>query len=164
MVYWWLSHIKWVCVSKRVLWTVDKCKGNSLGQGGPVFSLSLNILSLRMLLVLSTLPDDWQWYELWQLGEICKVFIKACMICPVQWVPQLLQIVKVIPQVGNTFSKNFFATVRVSALGQGEGFTPSGKCTSNNKNILMTHTNWQVNEVHRQVLKGEDVWGLWEQQ
>lgn len=49
-----------------------------------------------------------------------RLYVKACMICSVKWVPQSPEIVKVRPKLGSKFPKSFFATVKASALQQGE--------------------------------------------
>lgn len=47
-----------LCFPKGLLQTVRKTKSNTLSQGSPVISASLEMLSLRIPLVLSTSPDD----------------------------------------------------------------------------------------------------------
>lgn len=68
------------------------------------------------------------------------------MIFSVNWVLQSLQILVDVSQVGNTFSNNFFVVVRASSLLQMKASTHPEKHT-HNKNILIMHTKWQLNEV-----------------
>lgn len=77
------------------------------------------------------------------------------MICLVKWVPQSLEIVEGALQVGrkHVFQKFICPCGSVSLLGE-KGFAPPGKHTYNNKDILVTHATWQLNEVQLQVSKG----------
>ena len=82
---------------------------------------SLEILSLRIPLVVLTLPDNWGWHGLWWLQNFYKVFTQVNTICPEKWVPWSLEIVECLPQVENTFSQVFFffSIVKASDLWQG---------------------------------------------
>lgn len=54
-----ISYGMSLCFPKGVLQIVSRARGNTLGHGGPVLSASLDILSFRIPLVLSMLPDVW---------------------------------------------------------------------------------------------------------
>ena len=56
-------------------------------------------------------------------SDSCKELGQAGMIFPVKGMPPSQKTVEGIPQVENTFSNNFFATVRASALQQGKTAT-----------------------------------------
>lgn len=76
--------------------------------------------------------------------------------------------------MGNIFSQ--FVTVKAIALAYflaGESVNPSRKCTPNSKRVLITHTEWQLNEVqlkcplvHERMpkLKKWGLPGLWKKQ
>lgn len=67
------------------------------------------------------------------------------------------------PQVGKVCSNNFFGYHEGIILVAEEGFNPSRKYTYNNKNILTTHPECQLNEVQMHGLKGaqrEEAWEL----
>lgn len=57
---------------------------NTLGQEIQSFLASLEILSLKILLVLLVLPGDWGWWGQQSFQGVCKAFIKAHMIHSVQ--------------------------------------------------------------------------------
>lgn len=61
------------------------------------------------------------------LQELCKVLVKAPMILPVKWVLQSLDTVEGKPQVANTFSNSFFATVGGQSCGKGRRLHRSRK-------------------------------------
>lgn len=44
--------------------------------------------------------------------------------------------------------------MRDISLKAGEGFSPSRNHTDSNKNILLTHSKWRLNQVQLQVFKG----------
>ena len=76
------------------------------------------------------------------------------MTCPVKWVSQSLEIVEGTPQVGNTFSNSFLFHCEVISFVTREVFNPSRKHTYDNKNILTTHTKWQLNEDQLKMFRG----------
>lgn len=63
-----------------------------------------------------------------------------------------LDIVEGIPQVRNTFSK-FLCHCEGVSLGAREGFIQFRKHTQKSKNLFLTYTIWQLNEVQLQILK-----------
>lgn len=84
---------------------------------------------------------------MFEAKKFASLFIQACIICPVKWVPPSLEIVKDIPLVGNICSNPFF-TVRASALPQGKATPyPENTHTIMTTYWLVIHAKWQPNEV-----------------
>lgn len=68
------------------------------------------------------------------------------MIFSVKWVPSSLEIMEGILQVKTCYLTISLLLYYISLAAE-EGFNPHRKHTDNNKNILITHTRWQLSEV-----------------
>ena len=101
--------------------------------------------SLRIPLVLSVLLNDWGWQGQWEVQEVCKAFIKACMVCPVKWVPRSLEIAEGTPSEKH-IRQQFLCHHEGLHLVTGDGFNASGKHIYNSKNMF-TPARWQLSEI-----------------
>lgn len=138
-----------LCFPKGILQRVCKARGNTWGQRSPAVSGSIEILSLRMLLALSTLPEDWEWQD----RDNSKKFMRTC-----ESTSHLPRVVGIL--ITGYYGRWEICFLRVplplwghQAYGRG-GFNPSWKYMYNNKNILITHARWQVIQVLLQGLEG----------
>lgn len=85
--------------------------------------------------------------------KFCKVMVKAHTLCLVTWVLDHRKSWKVDPKRKTHFLTGFCYHEGIS-LAVGKRFSPSGKYAYNKKNILISPTNWPLNEVRVQVFEG----------
>ena len=88
-----------------------------------------------------------------EFQEVCKIFMRRCMICPLKWELQSLEIIEDLSQVQNTFLTVFSPCHEGTNLAAGKSFNPSREHTRKNKNILVTHTWWPLKKIQLQVFK-----------